>query len=126
MLGKNIVHLGFDNSARTQAKKEIEKGNLFIGNTFEEYILIQKVNGKYHLGTYSIVSHDGINVELSKGQINDLFDTVLSEKGSGNFYYIDTHGDSNALKYRADIVAAILETKDPTIPRTRLELHLLN
>jgi hypothetical protein len=126
MLDRKIVHLGFDKSAMAQAKREIEKGNLFIGNTHEEYVLIQKIKGKYHLGTYSVVSHDGTNAEMPKAVVDKLFDTILSEEGSDDFFFVDTHGDTDAMKYRVDLVDAILEIKQQYTPKARPKLHLVN
>lgn len=132
MLTKEIIHMGYGDdpingkTVIAQAKQEIENGNLFVGNTFEEYVLIQKIRGQYHLGTYSIISHDGTNAILPKPVVDDLFNTILSEEGSDDFFYIDTHGDSHAMDLRADIVDAILQMKEEHAPKARPELHFAN
>lgn len=101
MLDRKIVHLGFDKSAMAQAKREIKKGNLFIGNTYT-------------------------NAELPKAVVDKLFDTILSEEGSDDFFYVDTHGDTDTMKYRADLVDAILDMKQQYAPKARPKLHLVN
>lgn len=115
MINKEIIHIGFGRSAIPEAKKQIENENLFIGNTFEEYVLIQKIRGVYHLGTYSVVSHEGTNAELPKKVVDELFSTILSEEGSDDFFYIPTN-DENAMKYRRDIVETILDQKAEHAP----------
>lgn len=122
MISREINHLGFGRSNVAKAKQEIEKGNLFIGNTFEEYVLIQKIKGAYYLGTYSVVSHEGTNAELPKKVVDELFDTILSEEGSDDFFYINTN-DENAMKYRRDIIESILEMKARNAPKAKMTIH---
>ena len=63
-------------------KDKSKKATCLVSNTYEEYVFIHKIKGKYHLGTYSIISHDGTNCELPKKVLDELFNTILVEEGS--------------------------------------------
>jgi len=132
MLTKEIIHMGYGDDpingkkVIAQAKQEIENGNLFISNTYEEYCLIQKIKGKYIMGTYSIVSHDGQDVELTKAVVDSLFDEMFTGEGSSDYFYMKTNGNNTMMKFRHDIVDSILDTKEQHAPKARQELHFVN
>ena len=118
MIPREINHIGYGKIAVSEAKNQIEQGNLFIGNTYEEYVFIHKIKRKYHLGTYSIISHDGTNCELPKKVLDELFNTILVEEGSDDFFYMETNG-KDITQFRRDIVEAILEMKLENAPKAK-------